>query len=290
MNSETKACKNCKVDFTIEPEDFTFYEKIKVQAPKMCPQCRAQLRLSFRNERVFYKRPCDKCAREVISMYSPNKPYPVWCYECWFADDWEATEYGKEYDLTRPFLEQFQEVYNKVPKVALIYVRSVNSEYVNISADNKDCYMLVESSNNEKCIHSYWAQQCRDSVDISFSSQTELAYECDDCFNGYRLLYSKGCHDCRDSSFLYDCRGCVDCIGCVNLRNCQYYVFNQSLGKEGYAKFLKEARLDTAAGVEEMERKFVEFMKSQIRKYSEITNAPGSSGNYINDAKDCREC
>ena len=157
----------------------------------------------------------------------------------------------------------------------------INSEYVNISADNKDCYMLVESSNNEKCIHSYWAQQCRDSVDISFSSQTELAYECDDCFNGYRLLYSKGCHDCRDSSFLYDCRGCVDCIGCVNLRNCQYYVFNQSLGKEGYAKFLKEARLDTAAGVEEMERKFLNLEKSVRNTLS--TNAQ-VIGNY-NDAK-----
>ena len=134
------------------------------------------------------------------------------------------------------------------------------------------------------------AQQCRDSVDISFSSQTELAYECDDCFNGYRLSYSKGCQDCRDSYFLYDCRDCTDCVGCVNLRNCRYYVFNQSLGKEGYAKFLKEARLDTTAGVEEMRNKFAEFMRSQPRKYSEIINAPGSSGNYINDAKNCREC
>ena len=171
MQTQTKNCQNCKADFTIEPEDFEFYEKIKVSTPKMCPRCRAQFRLAFRNERVFYKRPCDKCKRDVISMYSPNKPYPVWCHECWFADDWDATEYGQGYDSTHPFLEQFQEVYNKVPKVALIYVRSMNSEYVNISADNKDCYMLVESSNNERCIHSYWAQQCRDSVDISFSSQ-----------------------------------------------------------------------------------------------------------------------
>lgn len=27
MNSETKQCQNCKKDFTIEPDDFAFYEK-----------------------------------------------------------------------------------------------------------------------------------------------------------------------------------------------------------------------------------------------------------------------
>lgn len=223
-------------------------------------------------------------------MYSPNKPYPVWCYECWFKDDWDAAEYGTDFDPSRPFLDQVQELYKKVPKVALIYVRSVNSEYVNISADNKNCYMLIESSNNEGCIHSYWVQQCRDSVDLSYSHQTELSYESDDCYNSYGLRYSKGCHDSRDSYFLYDCRGCSDCIGCINLRNQQYHVFNKPLGKEGYQKFLKEARLDTASGVEAMRKKFGEFIETQPLKYAEIVNAPHSSGNYMKDAKNCGEC
>ena len=30
MNSETKTCQNCKQSFIIEPEDFEFYEKMKV--------------------------------------------------------------------------------------------------------------------------------------------------------------------------------------------------------------------------------------------------------------------
>ena len=30
MQSEIKNCQNCQKDFTIEPEDFNFYEKIKV--------------------------------------------------------------------------------------------------------------------------------------------------------------------------------------------------------------------------------------------------------------------
>lgn len=150
--------------------------------------------------------------------------------------------------------------------------------------------MLVESSNNEGCIHSYWVQQCRDSVDLSFSHQTELGYESDDCYASYRLLYSKGCHDCRDSYFLYDCRECTDCIGCVNLRNKQYHVFNKPLTKEDYKKFLADARLDTASGIETMREKFLKFIAAQPRKYGEIVNAPRSSGNYMKDAKNCRAC
>jgi hypothetical protein len=34
-------CQNCKKDFTIELDDFRFYEKIKVPPPTFCPEYRA---------------------------------------------------------------------------------------------------------------------------------------------------------------------------------------------------------------------------------------------------------
>jgi RNA polymerase subunit RPABC4/transcription elongation factor Spt4 len=37
---ETKNCQNCKKDFNIEPDDFSFYEKMKVPVPTWCPECR----------------------------------------------------------------------------------------------------------------------------------------------------------------------------------------------------------------------------------------------------------
>jgi hypothetical protein len=290
MNKETKQCQNCNQEFRIEPEDFAFYEKIKVPPPKLCSFCRAQWRLSFRNERVFYKRKCDRCKKEVVSMYSPNKSYTVWCHDCWFADDWDAMEYGREYDSTRSFFEQFEDLWKHVPKIALIYTRSINSEYTNISADSKDCYMIIESSNNDRCIHCYWIQQCNDLVDVSFSHKTELSYESDDCYSSFQLYYSKGCHDSNNSYFLYDCRGCSNCIGCVNLRNKQYHIFNKPYSKEEYERFLVSARLDTYSGVEKLRNQFNEFMSTQPRKYAEVVNASKSFGNYIKNAKNCRQC
>ncbi len=287
---ENKICRKCQNSFTIEVDDFAFYTKMGVQAPDLCPQCRAQLRLSFRNERVFYKRDCDKCKKSVVSMYSPNKADTVWCYDCWFADDWSGTDFAQEYDESKSFFEQFEVLWKLVPKVALVYIRSPGSEYNNISADNKNCYMIVESSNNEDAIHSYWIQECRDVVDTSFASKCELTYESDDCYTSYNLAYSKGSHDCTTSYFLTDCRGCTDCIASVNLRQQSNCIFNEQYSKEEYEKIKKELQLDTATGVEALRSKYEAFLKTQPRKFAETMQIVNSTGNYLKNTKNCLAC
>lgn len=290
MEAETKNCQNCKKDFTIESEDFNFYEKFGVIPPEICHLCRAKLRLSFRNERNFYKRSCDKCKQDKISMYSPNKPYTVWCYDCWFADDWNAMDYGKPYDSNRPFLEQVNDLLKIVPKISLIYVRSPGSQYTNVSADNKNCYMIIESSNNENCINCYWIQLSKDLVDCFFTNKVELSYEVDDCYDCNNLRFAKGCHSCLDSSFLLDCRGCINCFGCVNLRGQKYNIFNVPYIKTEYEEFIKNARLDTFSGIEKVKKQFEEFILKNPRKYTEIVQAVNSTGNYIKEARNCHFC
>lgn len=283
-------CVNCKTEFEITQDDKSFYEKMGVCRPNMCPDCRSQLRLSFRNERVLYKRECDKCKKSIVSMYSPNKPFPVYCRDCFYSSDWGAEDYALEYDENKPFFEQFEELWKKVPRIALIYVRSPESEYTNLSADNKNCYFIIESSNNEDSIHSYWIQECKDVIDTSFSSRCELMYECDDCYNSYKLLYSKGCHDCTTSYFLNNCRGCTDCHGCVNLRNKSNCIFNEQYTKKEYKEKLKEFKLDTNEGVDNCRRKYEEFLKTQPKKYAEIVQGNNSTGNYIKNTKNCKNC
>ena len=98
---ETKNCQNCKQDFTIEPEDFNFYEKIKVPPPTFCPECRFQRRMVWRNERTLFKRKCDLCQKNIIAMYRESVPFPVYCRECWYGDGWDATSFGREYDFNK---------------------------------------------------------------------------------------------------------------------------------------------------------------------------------------------
>lgn len=290
MQSETKQCQNCKKDFTIGLDDFSFYKKIGVCVPVDCPSCRAQLRLSFRNERVFYKRKCDKCEKEVVSMYSPNKPFKVYCYDCWNSLDWGGEDFGLDYNPDKPFFEQFESLWKSTPKVSLVYMRSPGSDYTNISADNKNCYFIIESSNNEDAIHSYWVQECRDVVDTSFASKCELTYESDDCYNSYKILYSKGCHDCATSYFLTDCKGCTDCIGCINLRNKSNYIWNVRYSKEEYEQIKKDLNLDTYSGIKIVREKYKNFLIKQPRKFAETIQAINSTGSYMKNTKNCQSC
>ena len=108
MQSETKICQNCKQDFIIEPEDFSFYEKIKVPSPTWCPECRMIRRFSFQNTWNIYWRNCDKCGKKTMSRFSPEQKIIVYCQSCWWKDDWDGTENAMEYDPTRPFFYQLK--------------------------------------------------------------------------------------------------------------------------------------------------------------------------------------
>ena len=288
--SEKRTCKITGNEFEILEDEKSFYDKIGVPIPDICPEERARLRLLHRNERSLYKRVCDKTGESIVSVFSPNKPDTVWKYEAWFADDWDATSYGQDYDPNRSFFEQFKELQSKVPKPALLHVRSVNSEYVNLAADNKNCYMVVESSNNEDCTNCYWIQKCTNCADVSFSHQCEMCYECDDCYGCYRVQESQSCHDSTDCLFCIDCRGCMNCVGCVNLHQQKYCILNEQFTKEEYEEKLALLALDTYEGREKFKAAFVEFAQSQPRKYAEIVNAPNCTGNYIKNAKNCKNC
>ncbi|HWA31977.1 MAG TPA: hypothetical protein VG694_00790, partial [Candidatus Paceibacterota bacterium] len=56
MQSETRSCQNCKTSFVIEPEDFNFYEKIKVPPPTFCATWSHQRRFAWRNTHNLYRR------------------------------------------------------------------------------------------------------------------------------------------------------------------------------------------------------------------------------------------
>lgn len=131
MQQETKICQNCQKDFAIEPEDFDFYEKVKVPPPNRCPECRYQRRLANRNEWNLYKRSCSLCNKNIISIYNTDYPGPVYCPPCFWSDGWDAQKYARDYDFSKPFFEQFKEFRFTVPRLAITNKDSVNSEYTN---------------------------------------------------------------------------------------------------------------------------------------------------------------
>src|SRR3989338_7664953 len=104
-----KECENCKKDFTIEPEDFNFYEKIKVPAPVFCPECRLIQRLASLDDRSLFKDKCDNCGKEIVSLFAPETSFVVFCSLCWWGDSWDGINYGMNYNFDNPFFQQHKE-------------------------------------------------------------------------------------------------------------------------------------------------------------------------------------
>src|SRR3989338_8546591 len=153
MNQESRNCQNCKNPFAIEPEDFAFYDKIKVPPPTWCPECRLKRRMLFRNERTLYKRKCDFTGEEIFSGYSPDNKAKVYKNEIWFSDKWDPMDYGRGYDFSRTFFEQFKELFDVVPRPARSFLGCVNSDYCNNVSNLKNCYLLFDSDSSRSEEH-----------------------------------------------------------------------------------------------------------------------------------------
>ena len=288
--SETKQCQNCKNEFRIEPEDFLFYEKIKVPAPTWCPECRLKRRLISRQDRTLYRDNCDLCGKDMMSMYHPDSPYTVYCSPCWWSDKWDALEYGREYDFKKPFFEQFGELMRSVPRQATFLNKSVDCEYCDATTSSKNCYLNFGSYYSEDCLYCNGPIFSRSSVDADFGMNMDHAYETyasDDIYNTKFGWFSV---QCFDSDFLFDCKGCSHCFGCINLRNKKYHIFNEPYSKKEYEEKIGYWDLGSYERLQEAKQKFKSFYYSMPHRWAAIINSTNVTGNGLVNTKNCHQC
>lgn len=287
---ETRNCQNCKQDFTIEPEDFLFYEKIKVPPPTFCSTCRKQRRLSFRNTHALYKRKDSVLGGDVISIYSSDKDIVVVDQKYWWGDEWDPMDFGRDFDFTKDFFTQWKSLRNIVPFQALSNSKAVNSEYCNVAEESYDCYLISASWRNERVMYSDAISEIKDCSDLHVVHRTEFSYDDVVCTDSYKLFYSQDSHSCTDSYFLYDCHGCVNCFMCSNLRNKSYCYYNEQLTKDEYLNKIKECGLDSFKNIEKHKVEFENLKLKSIHKFAHIVNSYSVTGNNIDHGKNSYEC
>ena len=74
-------------------------ENFQISVPTLCPICRSQRRLAYRNDRSLYKSICALTKKPIISMYNPENNFIVWEQKEWWKDNWDALDYGKDFDF-----------------------------------------------------------------------------------------------------------------------------------------------------------------------------------------------
>ena len=287
--SKTKPCQNCKSEFTIEPEDFEFYEKIDVPEPTFCSQCRAQRRLSFKNLTKLYKRKDDMTGELVFSMINSASPMKVYESDNWNSDKWDPMDYGRDYDFSKPFFEQIKELRADVPIVNRAYQDLVNSDYCMNVQEMKNCYLVFGSALDENCAYGVRLVMCNDSYDGFGLLKCDLCYEGFKLTSCYKTFFSAHCSECQEVFFCNGCIGCQNCFGCVNLRHKKYHIFNQEYSKDEYFKKLKEFNIGSFENKEEVLRAAREFrLKFPVRSMRGRKN-DNVSGDEINNCRNVHE-
>ncbi|EKE29819.1 MAG: Caib/baif family protein [uncultured bacterium (gcode 4)] len=247
---EIKKCA-CWADFNITDIDMEFldklspvfaWEKYPLPVPSLCPDCRKFSRLVWRNEKKIYRRKCDLSWKDIIAIFPPTSPFKIYEDKAWDSEAWDAKDYGKDFDFSRPFFEQWSELLLSVPLPSRWVRFTENSEYCNASTSIKNCYLSFSINTSENLLYCVDAVRCNSCTDCFWIVDCENCYECIlaswcyDCRNSYDI------RDCRDSDFLLSCENCTDCYWCFDLKDKRYCIYNIEYSKEAYEAKLNEIK------------------------------------------------
>ena len=294
---EKRNCKQCGINFEIGDWDLEFLKKMAptyegkkfdISLPTLCSDCRRQRRLIWRDHKFLYKRECDLCHKETVTTYSKEKVFPVYCQDCWWSDKWDPLSYGRDFDFSRPFFEQFGEMLRSVPRLALMNKSPENSEFCNNAGRNKNCYLCNGGCwDNEECAYGIRVNRCKDCVENRMLTDSELCLR--DVFgeNLYKCSYCHHCFNSRDCYFSVNLIGCDHCVFSSNLNNKKYYAFNKPCSEEEFDKIIEQMK--SHDGLEKLEEEFAEMLQNAVYPPTTKKNCEDCSGDYIHDCKNAIE-
>ena len=292
-----QSCHQCRQSFEITQSDLDFYDKVSpiiagkkysIPPPTLCPDCRRQRRLSFRNERTLYHRKCDLSGKQVISNFAVDAQNPAYAYEEWWSDKWDAKSFGRAVDLQRPFFEQYAKLQSVVPQLALLVWNSENSDYCNCVGNVKDCYLIFGSVYSQDCYYGspYYSKNC---VDTLLVRECERCYECVDCRKLYECIGCRDCHNCRNLLFCFDMQSCEDCIGCAGLRQKKYCILNKQYTKEEYVKLRAKFDLSDPKTHTSLREKLRKISLEIPHRYMQSAQTENVSGNFVYQSKNVQD-
>jgi len=296
---ETKKCRLSWQEFVVTDKDLEFYEKISptfagqkylIPSPTLCPEERQRRRMSFRNERKFYHRKCDKTGNQMISIYSPEKQYLVYDQKVWWGDDWNPSDYGQAFDFEKPFFDQFHSLQLSVPRVNLFAKNCENAEFTNHTDHIKNSYLCIDTADSENICYSKWVISCKNCIDCYQIEKCQFCYECQFCKNTYGSSFCFLCDDSSECLFSYRLQNCKNCMFCTHLRGKQYCIFNEQLTKSEYEKKRKTLEMQNNKQLRKIKDIFHSFKEKSIVEHLIIDQSENAFGDFISHSKNAFNC
>lgn len=284
-----QSCGSCNGSFEITSDDLAFYEKVSpvfngskklISPPLLCPDCRQQRRLAYRNEKKLYHRKCDLTGKQIVSMYSQDKNVKVYQANEWWSDKWDPLSYGRDFDFSRPFFDQWKELRDAVPRAALFGKNNENSDFTNHTENSKNCYICSDTV-AEDTYYSKWMINCRDCCDSYQLEKAERCYESQYTVTLQNAVYAFLCDQSSNIFFSYDCVDCYDCLLCSHLRHKRFCILNEQLTETEYRKRILELNLGSYSLFQEVLKQYKNMLKNTFHRSEIMYFSENCSGDFI---------
>lgn len=259
--------------------------------PTECPTCRHIHRGMFSAELLLHRRKSDLSGEPIISIFSEQKPFPVYSITEWWSDAWDGLQYGRPMNFSESFFPQFEELFKEVPKMANFNENCENCEYSCGAGSSKNAYYCTTAYFSEDVYYCETVTAFNtDLVDCLRCQKSGQLWECVQCIDCHLSSFLHRCFGTRDSHFCIDCKGCNDCLFCFNLRNKSYHVGNQPVSKEEYAT-IKAAVMDGKwSTMQKNLQKLEELRLQTIWPNLLQVNCEHCRGDQLLNSADCFEC
>jgi len=252
--------------------DFDFPE------PNTLPHIRIQHLGAFWPHWSLHKRKCDKTGRDIVSVFGPECPYPVWHKDEWYES---ARPPGAKIDFDQPFFTQAEKLFKTCPIPHNSGINNENCEFTDDCWFSRNCYLCHSLVRGEDNRYSYRILDCKDTLYCVFSFECEWCIDVINSEKCYQCVYGLYLKNCRDSAFCYDCRNCQNCLLCFNLRNKQYCIGNKQLSKEEFEIQKTQFSYKTQKGYDHCKDLFRKMIQDRAwHKSNYIDFSENSSGNY----------
>ena len=291
---ERKKCKWCGEEFAITDKDLEFYSKIspvfngtkyEIPAPTLCPDCRFQKKMLWKNERKLYKTVCDATNQNIISIYSPDSIYKVYDQKYRWSDKRNPMDYGRKYNFSQTFFEQFDELLRFIPHSSLNNSISENSLYCNDCRSNKNCYFVFASDQNQDSQYLWNSRKLDFSLDCNNTDQWTHCCQCCDSADIFQCFYCNDCFSCSECYFCFWCEDCQNCFLCTDLKNQQYCISNTQYSKDEYHNKIKDFYLWNYKNLQNLIQKSKQILSQRIYRNLRQINCDNVFSNYAFDSQ-----
>lgn len=292
-----KICRLCSSKYEVLPAHSRLLQKLSpvfkgqkylIPEPSLCPLCRRRRRLCFRNDYSLYRRSSSHSGKPILSLYPQEAPFPVYDHHEFWSAAWDPLTFGRDYDFSKSFFDQFYELQQVVPRIGLFIDNLCeNCDYCNQLTMSRDCYLVNSCTTGNKCLYGYQIHYSTDCMDCLFCVKSELCYECIDLTECYNCRFSQSISNCTDCTFCYDLQSCSNCIFCCGLRSKSYCIENRQVTKQEYQEFLKALNTGSRIQLAEYWKRYSSILKDYPRRAAALKLTENVTGHNVQQAKNC---